>query len=511
MNTDTFSIDIDNIDVEDIMRQIRQKINEKQIKEVDMEMPTLSADGDVSEHLRLVNMTYHIEPHLPITSHRRILGKLIIFYKKVVRKLLKWYINPIAEQQENFNANVVRTLNSIDAREQKIMNYEDKTGHIVDRYSSDLKRINSQLVQLEKINEQSQQIDELYSRLGKLDKAYESLDQIEKLNQKIQQLIEKEPNINNMEQKLNGLEEELNKLRNQYKETKEQVNNQINEIESIAKGNVNEQDKQIQALIDINGVVERQNSVLNSRCRRIERHLRQQNISITEEQTIVKPEEQIDFDYFLFEEKYRGREEDIKDKLKIYLPYFKDKKNVLDIGCGRGEFLELLQEAGVTAKGIDLDDEMVLVCQEKGLDIEHIDAIEYLERLEDNSLGGIILTQVIEHMTPNYLIRLVKLANKKLMRGAYFIAETINPQCLIVFTEAYFMDLSHTKMIHPLTAQFIWESEGFNKVDLKYLSPVDDNMKIPLMDNMSDQFNASIETLNNLIYGYRDYAVVGRK
>lgn len=473
MNDNIFSIDLDNIDVEDIMRQIRAKIAAKEItEEVNLELPGLEMDAEVEDNLRMANMTYNIQPHLPLHSHRKILGKGIVFGKKVIRRCLKWYINPIAEQQETFNVHAVRTLNSLSKQVEKITHAQTDTEKIIkanEKQNHDL---------------QISQEKNLHNEINVIKDKIQDVDHL----------------TNEFKNQIEVLEQN-NQLKSQ--ELERQVAHVIAQNEMFRQQN--------EMFRQQNEILKQQNNVLSARCRRIERHLKQQNISVTDSNYVAGEQEKIDFDYFLFEEQYRGSEETIRERLKVYLPYFEGRNNVLDIGCGRGEFLELLKENNVKAKGIEIDEEMLLVCAEKGLEVENVDAIAYLESLEDHSLGGIILTQVIEHLTPNYLIKLMKLAYQKLENGAYVIAETINPQSLIVFTEAYFMDLSHIKMVHPLTIKFILETEGFRNVDLKYLSPVDEELRIPMVEGMPNEFNTAVEKLNNVVYGCRDYAAIGRK
>lgn len=257
-------------------------------------------------------------------------------------------------------------------------------------------------------------------------------------------------------------------------------------------------------------------SIANSRLRRVERYLKSKDIVIKEPTYLTAPSEEIDMDYYAFEERYRGSEKEIDKRSNHYIRYFINKNNVLDIGCGRGEFLERLIENNISAKGIDINDDMILLCRDKGLPVEKADALDYLINLDDNSLGGIILLQVVEHLSPNQMIQLIRLGFQKLQHGAYFIAETINPKSLIVFTESFFLDPSHIRMIHPYTIHFLMESEGFNDVQLNYLSEVED-LKIPKLEIMNidnnnlDAFNESVMHLNDIIYGHRDYAVIGRK
>jgi SAM-dependent methyltransferase len=225
-------------------------------------------------------------------------------------------------------------------------------------------------------------------------------------------------------------------------------------------------------------------------------------------------------EYVGFENLHRGSEEAIKWKQKNYLPYFKDREPVLDIGCGRGEFLELLKEAGIGASGVDTNQEMIRHCRSKGLEASSGDGLAYLKGLSDQSLGGIFLSQVIEHLGPEALRELVRVGFSKLRPGGVLLAETINPQCLSTFSGAFYLDLSHKNPIHPEAARYLLESLGFRQVELLYVSPFPEEMKLKEMvrredDSYEDELgrilNENVRSLNALLYGFQDYAVLGYK
>ncbi len=225
-------------------------------------------------------------------------------------------------------------------------------------------------------------------------------------------------------------------------------------------------------------------------------------------------------EYVRFEDLHRGSQEEIKWKQKNYLSYFKDKGPILDIGCGRGEFLELLKEAQIPASGVDTNKEMVRQGQIKGLEVVLGDGISYLKSLADQSLGGIFLSQVIEHLYPEALRELVRVSFAKLLPGGILLAETINPQCLTTFSGAFYLDLSHHNPIHPEAARYLWESLGFRQVKILYASPFPEEMKLKEMvrredDSYEDELarivNENVQSLNALLYGYQDYAVLGYK
>ena len=225
-------------------------------------------------------------------------------------------------------------------------------------------------------------------------------------------------------------------------------------------------------------------------------------------------------EYVCFENLHRGSEEAIKWKQKTYLPYFQHRGPVLDIGCGRGEFLELLKEAGVQAFGVDTNQKMIQHCLTKGLEASPGDGLTLLKNLSDQSLGGIFLSQVIEHLEPETLRELVRVSFAKLKTGGLLLAETVNPECLSTFSGAFYLDLSHKSPIHPEAARYLWESIGFRQIELLYISPFPEEMKLKEMvrredDSYEDELarivNENVRSLNALLYGFQDYAVLGYK
>ena len=208
------------------------------------------------------------------------------------------------------------------------------------------------------------------------------------------------------------------------------------------------------------------------------------------------------------------------------MAYFAGQSDVLDIGCGRGEFLELLKQDGVSARGLDLNPEMVEVCRARGLDATNADARDYLRGLPDGSLGGIIALQVIEHLEPAYLAEMLALAYDKLRPGARLILETINPACWVAFFESFIRDLTHQKPIHPETLQFLLQANGFSNVEIVFRSPIAEGGKLrrvtPRPEHYGDtaqdaltelvsSFNSNVDQLNGRLFSYQDFAAIAAK
>ena len=229
--------------------------------------------------------------------------------------------------------------------------------------------------------------------------------------------------------------------------------------------------------------------------------------------------------YVGFEAKFRGSESAIRSRQADYVEYFKGQSNVLDVGCGRGEFLDLLRENGISAKGLDLNPEMVEVCKARGLDAAAADARTYLRGLADDSLGGLIAIQVIEHLQPQYLNELLALAFDKTRPGGRIVLETINPACWVAFFESYIRDLTHVKPIHPDTLQYLLQASGFVNVEIVYRAPIAPEGKLQKVtprpthfgegaDSLTElvtSFNHNVERLNERMFSFQDFAAIGRR
>ena len=221
--------------------------------------------------------------------------------------------------------------------------------------------------------------------------------------------------------------------------------------------------------------------------------------------------------YVGFEDKFRGSSEDIHRRVSEYLPIFEGARDVLDIGCGRGEFLALLRDQGISARGIDINSAMVDVCRQQGLEATDADALAYLRAQPDGSLGGLFAAQVIEHLEPRYLSGLLAVAFDKLRPGAPIVLETINPACWFAFFESYIRDITHVRPIHPDTIKYLLIASGFQHVDIRYRAPYPEHDKLqPIAANTSlgsavDTLNANVERINRLLFTWLDYAAVGRR
>jgi SAM-dependent methyltransferase len=223
------------------------------------------------------------------------------------------------------------------------------------------------------------------------------------------------------------------------------------------------------------------------------------------------------YKYVGFEDQFRGSESDIRERVASYVPLFEGASDVLDVGCGRGEFLDLLRERGISARGIDLNDEMAAVCRQRGLDATPGDALSYLLAQPDGSLGGLFAAQVVEHLDPDYLMRFLDAAYHKLRPGSTIVLETINPACWYAFFSSYIRDITHVRPLHPDTLQYLVGASGFQKVTVRYSAPFPDEDKLqalpmrPGTEQDIEVFNENVRKVNELLFTYLDYAAIGER
>ncbi|HUK32985.1 MAG TPA: class I SAM-dependent methyltransferase [Vicinamibacterales bacterium] len=236
----------------------------------------------------------------------------------------------------------------------------------------------------------------------------------------------------------------------------------------------------------------------------------------------------VDALYRGFEDRFRGSIDEVRAKQRVYLPVFAAAPSrgiVLDIGCGRGEFLALLREVNVVARGVDANRDMIAEAHARGLDAVQGDALEYLAALPDGSLGGAMASQLVEHLEPSYVVRLLSAAFDKLRPGAPIVIETINPACWLAFFSSYVRDFTHVWPVHPETLQYLVQATGFSRVEIKYTEQAPDAVRMRMVDpatltglesatsralkTLADAYNANAFILNSLLFTYMDYSVIG--
>lgn len=211
---------------------------------------------------------------------------------------------------------------------------------------------------------------------------------------------------------------------------------------------------------------------------------------------------------------FRGGTDDMSGRYRDLAARFAGCSPVLDIGFGRGEFLELLRDIDVEAFGIEADPEHVRWARSRGLQADVGRAVEYLTDLDDASLGGLVMIQVIEHLSPQHVIDVVRLAAEKVRRGGCVVVETVNPTSLYTYAHAFWVDPDHVRPVHPNYLNFLFSEAGFATVERvdRSLVPADESLELmPGDDELSKRLNANFERINGLLYGPQDYAIVATR
>ena len=207
--------------------------------------------------------------------------------------------------------------------------------------------------------------------------------------------------------------------------------------------------------------------------------------------------------YALFEERFRGSPEEIARAQRFYLDFVRDVPGpVLDVGCGRGEFLGLLRAAGIPASGIESNPISVEACRKAGLEVEEGDVFALLGRRPAGKLGSVVAFQVVEHWTPDGIFRFLQEAKRVLAPGGVLIAETINADSLSAL-RAFYLDPTHVRPVPPEALRFLAEAAGFADIKIEYRS------LLPAEERLEER-SPNETRLNALLFGPQDYALIGR-
>lgn len=210
--------------------------------------------------------------------------------------------------------------------------------------------------------------------------------------------------------------------------------------------------------------------------------------------------------YRAFEDRFRGSRDVIKKRLEVYVPFLARLQDVftpataVDLGCGRGEWLELLREQCFVAQGVDIDDAMLSACREIGLEVQTGDAIGFLKSLPNESLALVSAFHLVEHIAFSDLLALVAEAMRVLKPGGLLILETPNPENLVVGTSSFYLDPTHERPIPSELLAFVADYSGFKRSKILRLQE--------FAGLVTDQSPSLMSVLNG---ASPDYAVIAQK
>lgn len=214
--------------------------------------------------------------------------------------------------------------------------------------------------------------------------------------------------------------------------------------------------------------------------------------------------------YLSFEDRYRGTRDEIKQRQRIYVPRVEachadmGGGEVIDIGCGRGEWLELLKEAGIAARGYDLNRIAVAECRERGLDAHLGDALDVLAALPEGSCSVVTGFHIIEHVEFQTLVAILDHSLRALKPGGLLVLETPNPANLVVAAERFYFDPTHRSPLPSELTSYLLKVRGFEGVEVIPLHPVQWASRQSYDDPM-------LAYLQDKLFGPQDYAVIGGK
>lgn len=219
------------------------------------------------------------------------------------------------------------------------------------------------------------------------------------------------------------------------------------------------------------------------------------------------------YNYSAFEDELRGSPEHVKTLEAVHVDtiagFGAEGLPVLDVGCGRGELLQLLRDAGIAGRGIDLNPVSVAECRDDGLDVVEGDAVAYLDSLDAGSLRAVVGLHIVEHLTDQERGALLRAAQRAIAPGGGVIVETPNPENLRVGSTTFWLDPTHLRPVPPQLLEFQVAEAGFDDVEIQRLHPSDDVIEVP---DDADPLAVELAALvNRLVTGPMDYAVIGRR
>lgn len=483
------------VNVKEIMQSIQEKAKKHRIKDdiallesidirklevADSEIETLKnsckTDNESLDHnLQYINCHYSlIDKYNPFSSHRK--GVFRKFADSLLQKHFnktKMFLDTIFSAQEMFNVRVVRIFNTL------------------------VKEIFSLG---KKIDEQH---DILYSHTEKAEAEFSHFHAV----------------FDEQSLKMRQHQENVDQTLAQFQVSNSHLYEKVEQFESFTKtfhDTLKSQTESIQTMFSTYGenISNQSRSLVDTAKQALEQKF-EATLDETKK-TILYPS--LKLDYKKFQDRFRGSQQAITQKQKQYLRFFHECKNVMDIGCGRGEFIELLHQNGSGSFGIEIDPEMVKECRAKNLNVVDVDVVSYLkiqlERKTPDSIDGIFSAQVVEHLHMDYIIEMLRLCYQILESNRFIVLETINVRSLSTFTSSIYLDPTHVKPIHPETLQFILESIGFRDVAFIFSSDFSDEVKLQKIATHSDQdtiYNQNVKKLNELLFAPQDYAIIAKK
>lgn len=523
------------INVDKLMEKIKEEVAKRKADYRPSRTRSALSISSLSNHLN------HIEALLQNAESRSLnRTKLPAKYYKLplAEKLEKFILktfNLLFRDQREVNSNLTSAFKqSININRQLITEIEALRSQLDERLGNVVSRTQSVDGRLGNVASRTQSIDE---RLGNVASCTQSVDERLRALENHTQVVDEqlESIATNMDERLralehrthevdeqlaNSIEQRLGALEHRTHEVDERLANSVEQRLGVLEHRTHQVDESLES---VNSHIQKLSESYLTNNSYLKNDLIQQKRLITlfleearrrlpepfdREQLQTFAEEDrhsLDAFYVAFEDQFRGSREEIKNRFSSYISLVEkavtdtDNSPILDIGCGRGEWMELLSYQGFQASGIDINNAMVHQCQSLGLNAVLGEGLQYLRSLPDNSLAVVSSFHVIEHLPMQQLVFLIDEVLRVLRPGGTIILETPNPENLIVGACNFYLDPTHRNPIPPATAQFILENRGFTQVEIRRIHPMTEN------HHLDNAF------LNSLLLGCQDYAVIGWK
>jgi O-antigen chain-terminating methyltransferase len=204
---------------------------------------------------------------------------------------------------------------------------------------------------------------------------------------------------------------------------------------------------------------------------------------------------------------------------------FSDCKNVLDIGCGTGTFLKVMKEAGIGAYGIDINEDYILLCESCGFNVINDDAVSHLVSLQPKSIDGVFISQLVEHLSSEELLEILRLCYEKMQYESQIVITTPNIRSMLVSSDLFYLDPTHISHVHPEVLSFMLKSCGYREIRERYYQPVADHVRLKRIEAVekahdrpgdmwsciTEIINSNTDKLNDLLFGFRDCCLIAKK
>ncbi|KAB8315553.1 methyltransferase domain-containing protein [Tolypothrix campylonemoides VB511288] len=503
--------------VDELMQKIREEVanrpREPQVKQITTYKPEISNSTPTFHH----NIFNHINTLLFNAESRAItrtkwpdnLNKFPFNLTKPFQKIALKLLNFIFKDQREVNFNVIRALKeSVLLNRQLIEQVTNLKTQIDERFST----VNIHLDTVDtRLQAMEERLSAVYNRIPNIDNRWNDFNtkvntSINDIQQRLdaanshRQLIDE--HLKTVDTHLQGTDERLGHVDTRLQTINERLGVVSIRLEDLDKRHLKNDDYLKNDLIQQKRLI---TMFLEEAQKRLPEPFTQEQL-----QTLANEEQHsLDALYVAFEDQFRGSREDILNRFRVYLPIIEEAKigtpnlPILDVGCGRGEWLELLRESGYTARGIDINRVMLEQCRTRELEVMESDVITYLQSLPDGSLGAVTGFHIIEHLPFEVLIKLFDETIRVLSPGGLAIFETPNPENVLVGSHTFYLDPTHRNPLPSAMIKFMAESRGLCRVTTMKFHPYPEN---EILDA-----SPLIERFNNYFHGPQDYAVIGYK